>query len=134
MPQKSTTISHGRELFLCELIVAIFLFFMAAALVVLGFTKTKTKDMDAVEETNAVAIVQNEAETIRSINAYEELPSALTPVYYDSSFNETSAENASYAMYISYSKSSSLLTTALSFRNAEEDVIYELTFDHYLPE
>lgn len=75
--------ASGSSLFLMELIIAILLFSLAAAICISAFAKSHLLHRDSVILNNAVNIVQNTAEAIRSGENGDEILDNLELLYPD---------------------------------------------------
>lgn len=141
------------SLFLMELILAILLFCIAAAICVSVFAKSHIMHQDAKTLNMAMNTVQNTAEIIRSENDINEIKSKLnnlypdsdisksfpgtSEAYFDSNMSTISSKNdATYILEIVCENKNDLLCSTITMKknivDNNLDPIYDLYIEHAL--
>ena len=126
------------SLFLLELMIAILLFSLSAAVCVQVFVKSHTIKEKSTELSQAVLISASVAETIRSEGTFFKTLSNEFPliesdddviyIYYDAKWQPTSSSYAAYVLRLETKLDSTVLTGTITVcKNASDDSpIYEL--------
>ena len=129
-------------LFLMELIMAILLFSLAAAVCVQVFVKSHTIEKESTALTKAVFASSSVAEIFRSSDDYEELllaefPQAISEndgylIYYDEDFSPV-VSDGTYCLKFTTDTEDNFVTGHISVypSSGESDVIYELDLKKY---
>lgn len=136
--------SRRSSLFLLELILAILLFILSAAICIQVFVRSHTIEAKSTELNQAVYASTSIAELFRSD---EDLSAALKrhypqaahqgtcyQIFYDKNWNLTSSSDAAYILCLETQEDLSFLTGTISVKHVNEDLadIYTLPLKKYM--
>jgi hypothetical protein len=132
MNKKAT--ARSSSLFLIELMMAILFFSVTAGICVQFFVKARLMSQDAVDLNAAVSECTSAAEAILAGDDLSDIRACLTAVYPQASFSEDNTGALTDQLSVTFSQEDSLLTATVVYQlEAEEDPVYSLTVEKYLP-